>query len=59
MNMTKSRTVPQIFVCGKFIGGCDDLEKLIMHDGLLDILETCSKETVTNIRKKRKEFSKM
>lgn len=31
------RTVPQIFIGEKFIGGCDDLTKLD-NDGLLDIL---------------------
>uniref|UniRef100_A0A0K0DZ50 Glutaredoxin domain-containing protein n=1 Tax=Strongyloides stercoralis TaxID=6248 RepID=A0A0K0DZ50_STRER len=59
MNMTKSRTVPQIFICGKFIGGCDDLENLIRRDGVLDILETCSKETVANIKERRKNSFKL
>uniref|UniRef100_A0A0N4ZVK3 Glutaredoxin domain-containing protein n=1 Tax=Parastrongyloides trichosuri TaxID=131310 RepID=A0A0N4ZVK3_PARTI len=59
MEMTKSRTVPQIFICGKFIGGCDDLENLIRRDSLIDMLELCSKEAVTKIKDKRNQFNKL
>uniref|UniRef100_A0A0K0F5Y3 Glutaredoxin domain-containing protein n=1 Tax=Strongyloides venezuelensis TaxID=75913 RepID=A0A0K0F5Y3_STRVS len=59
MEMTKIRTVPQIFVCGKFIGGCDDLESLIRRDALLDLLELCNKEKVASIRQKRKQLFKL
>lgn len=32
------RTVPQIFINGKHIGGCDDLYELDMDDGLDPLL---------------------
>jgi len=38
---TNIKTVPQIFVCGKFIGGFDDLEALKNKRKLLDMVESC------------------
>lgn len=37
MEITQRRTVPQIFIGSKHVGGCDDLEALI-HAGGLDAL---------------------
>ena len=39
LRLTGSRTVPQIFIGGKSIGGCDDLYAL-EHQGRLDGLLT-------------------
>jgi glutaredoxin 3 len=33
-----SSTVPQLFVDGKYIGGCDDMHKLHEEDKLMSIL---------------------
>nr|CDJ91639.1 Glutaredoxin domain containing protein [Haemonchus contortus] len=27
--MTRQTTMPQVFICGRFVGGCTDLEKLL------------------------------
>ncbi|PAV60307.1 hypothetical protein WR25_19184 [Diploscapter pachys] len=40
INLTKSRTVPQIFLCGKFIGGCTDLNS--SRSNLKLMLQNCS-----------------
>ncbi|WP_353573125.1 glutaredoxin 3 [Candidatus Albibeggiatoa sp. nov. BB20] len=39
MQLTGRRTVPQVFIGGKHIGGFDDLSELDMEDGLLPLLE--------------------
>lgn len=37
---TGRRTVPQIFIAGAHIGGCDDLIALDQRGGLLPLLQT-------------------
>lgn len=39
MQRTGRRTVPQIFIGEKHVGGFDDLSELDMEDGLLPLLE--------------------
>jgi glutaredoxin 3 len=39
MQLTGRRTVPQIFIGDKHIGGFDDLSELDMEDGLLPLLQ--------------------
>lgn len=38
MDLTRRRTVPQIFIGAKHIGGCDDLVALDGRGGLLSLL---------------------
>jgi glutaredoxin 3 len=38
MNITGQRTVPQIFIGGTHVGGCDDLVALDQKGGLLPLL---------------------
>ena len=38
MDLTRRRTVPQIFIGAKHIGGCDDLVALDGRGGLLPLL---------------------
>jgi glutaredoxin 3 len=39
MEITGRRTVPQIFIGGTHVGGCDDLEALDRRGGLLPLLD--------------------
>ncbi|MCV6637781.1 glutaredoxin 3 [Candidatus Albibeggiatoa sp. nov. NOAA] len=39
MQRTGRRTVPQVFIGDKHIGGFDDLSELDMEDGLVPLLE--------------------
>uniref|UniRef100_A0A8R1DEN1 Glutaredoxin domain-containing protein n=1 Tax=Caenorhabditis japonica TaxID=281687 RepID=A0A8R1DEN1_CAEJA len=52
MDLTRQRTVPQIFICGKFVGGYTELNAL--RPNLAKILETCS---VDNGETLRREFT--
>ena len=38
MDLTRRRTVPQIFIGAEHVGGCDDLVALDGRDGLLPLL---------------------
>ncbi|CAI2351250.1 unnamed protein product [Caenorhabditis sp. 36 PRJEB53466] len=40
MDLTCQRTVPQIFICGKFVGGYTELN--VLRPNLAKILEACS-----------------
>ncbi|CAD6197507.1 unnamed protein product [Caenorhabditis auriculariae] len=40
IDLTRQKTVPQIFVCGKFIGGYSELKAL--NPKLMSLLEQCS-----------------
>ncbi|CAJ0600486.1 unnamed protein product [Cylicocyclus nassatus] len=42
--MTHQTTMPQIFICGNFVGGFTDLEKLRETRRLWDVLATCTEE---------------
>ncbi|KJH50854.1 glutaredoxin [Dictyocaulus viviparus] len=42
--MTRQTSLPQIFICGKFIGGFTDLEKLRNSRQLLDAVAECAVE---------------
>uniref|UniRef100_A0AC35UCN6 Glutaredoxin domain-containing protein n=1 Tax=Rhabditophanes sp. KR3021 TaxID=114890 RepID=A0AC35UCN6_9BILA len=52
-DMTKQRTVPQIFICGRFIGGFDDLNALNQRNALLPLIAQCSKGVADSIASKR------
>ncbi|VDN50858.1 unnamed protein product [Dracunculus medinensis] len=40
--LTRQTSVPQIFICGKFIGGFSDLEQLKKADKLFELINECS-----------------
>ncbi|WKY00510.1 hypothetical protein Q1695_014949 [Nippostrongylus brasiliensis] len=42
--MTRQTTMPQIFICGKFVGGFTDLQKLKESHKLLDAIMECTGE---------------
>ncbi|XGW17284.1 hypothetical protein V3C99_002135 [Haemonchus contortus] len=42
--MTRQTTMPQVFICGRFVGGCTDLEKLRESRKLYDALLECTGE---------------
>ncbi|CAB3409125.1 unnamed protein product [Caenorhabditis bovis] len=52
VDLTRQKTVPQIFVCGKFLGGYTELHAA--RPNLATILETCS---VDNGETLRREFA--
>ncbi|CAI5447151.1 unnamed protein product [Caenorhabditis angaria] len=52
IDLTKQRTVPQIFICGKFVGGYTELNAL--RPNLPQILQTCS---IDNGETLRREFA--
>jgi glutaredoxin-related protein len=39
--------VPQIFICGRLIGGCDDLRRMHSDGSLQTALQQCCKGDVT------------
>lgn len=39
INLTKRRTVPQIFIGSTHVGGCDDLVALDQQGGLIPLLQ--------------------
>ncbi|EFO93128.1 CRE-GLRX-22 protein [Caenorhabditis remanei] len=49
MDLTRQRTVPQIFICGKFVGGYTELNAL--RPNLANILETCSLDKGETLRR--------
>uniref|UniRef100_A0A914CA44 Glutaredoxin domain-containing protein n=1 Tax=Acrobeloides nanus TaxID=290746 RepID=A0A914CA44_9BILA len=42
IDITKLKTVPQIFICGKFIGGYVDLHQISQENRLLELVAECS-----------------
>lgn len=46
MQITGSRTVPQVFINGQYIGGCDEIMKLNSSGKLKDILGAAGIEAV-------------
>lgn len=46
--MTRHTTMPQIFICGKFVGGYTDLEKLRDSRELYSMVLSCTEEKNTS-----------
>ncbi|VDM94897.1 unnamed protein product [Thelazia callipaeda] len=48
VHITKQTSVPQIFICGKFIGGFLELQQLNNAGKLLDAIAKCHPSSETN-----------
>uniref|UniRef100_A0A915Q2R1 Glutaredoxin domain-containing protein n=1 Tax=Setaria digitata TaxID=48799 RepID=A0A915Q2R1_9BILA len=48
--ITKQTSVPQIFICGEFIGGFTELQKLKNAGSLLDAIAKCQSPPINNFK---------
>uniref|UniRef100_A0AC35TYC7 Glutaredoxin domain-containing protein n=1 Tax=Rhabditophanes sp. KR3021 TaxID=114890 RepID=A0AC35TYC7_9BILA len=54
MAHTGSKTVPQIFICGQFIGGFDDIYSLNKSNLIVPLIANCSRQMADSIIERRR-----